>query len=143
MSHEISWLILGVLGVIVEVVTGGFWMLLAGVAAFATALAAWLGLVQSFDAEVLFFVIVAALLFVFLRRPLLAHFDKPAVNISDPAGKVVTVVKEIPRGGSGTVEFQGSPWEAAAVSAVDIIPANSRVKIVRQENLKLWVERAE
>jgi membrane protein implicated in regulation of membrane protease activity len=44
MDHAIVWAIIGLVLVIVELVTGTFYLLMLGVAAFGAALAAWLGL---------------------------------------------------------------------------------------------------
>jgi membrane protein implicated in regulation of membrane protease activity len=44
MDHAIVWAVTGLVLVIVEVMTGTFYLLMLGVAAFGAALAAWLGL---------------------------------------------------------------------------------------------------
>jgi membrane protein implicated in regulation of membrane protease activity len=44
MDHAIVWAVIGLVLVIVEVMTGTFYLLMLGVAAFGAALAAWLGL---------------------------------------------------------------------------------------------------
>jgi hypothetical protein len=44
MDHAIVWAVIGLVLVIVELLTGTFYLLMLGVAAFGAALAAWLGL---------------------------------------------------------------------------------------------------
>ena len=44
MDHSLAWAILGLVLVIVELLTGTFYLLVLGIAAFGAALAAWLGL---------------------------------------------------------------------------------------------------
>jgi membrane protein implicated in regulation of membrane protease activity len=49
MDHAIVWAVAGLVLVIVELVTGTFYLIMLGIAAFGAALAAWLGL--SFPAQ--------------------------------------------------------------------------------------------
>src|SRR5690242_19402117 len=58
MDHAIVWAVIGLVLVIVEVVTGTFYFLMLGVAAFGAALAAWLGL--GFSAQSIVAVVVSA-----------------------------------------------------------------------------------
>src|SRR5262245_37781683 len=58
MEHAIVWAVTGLVLAIVELVTGTFYLLMLGVAAFGAALAAWLGF--DFAAQAIVAVIVAA-----------------------------------------------------------------------------------
>jgi len=58
MDLAIVWAVIGLVLVIVEVVTGTFYLLMLGVAAFGAALAAWLGL--GFSAQSIVAVVVSA-----------------------------------------------------------------------------------
>ncbi|HEX7219733.1 MAG TPA: NfeD family protein [Burkholderiales bacterium] len=58
MDHAIVWAVIGLVLVIVEVMTGTFYLLMLGVAAFGAALAAWLGL--GFSAQSIVAVAVSA-----------------------------------------------------------------------------------
>lgn len=58
MEHAIVWAVTGLVLAIVELVTGTFYLLMLGIAAFGAALAAWLGL--AFAAQTIVAVIVAA-----------------------------------------------------------------------------------
>jgi membrane protein implicated in regulation of membrane protease activity len=59
MDHAIVWAVSGLVLVIVELLTGTFYLLMLGVAAFGAALAAWLGL--DFPAQSVVTVIIAAI----------------------------------------------------------------------------------
>src|SRR5919108_259033 len=59
MDHATVWAVTGLVLVIVELVTGTFYLLMLGVAAFGAALAAWLGL--EFSAQSSVAVLVAAI----------------------------------------------------------------------------------
>jgi membrane protein implicated in regulation of membrane protease activity len=58
MDHAIVWAVIGLVLVIVELMTGTFYLLMLGVAAFGAALAAWLGL--GFSAQSIVAVAVSA-----------------------------------------------------------------------------------
>jgi membrane protein implicated in regulation of membrane protease activity len=58
MEHSLTWAIVGLVLVITELLTGTFYLLMLGIAAFGAALAAWLGF--EFGAQAIVFLIVAA-----------------------------------------------------------------------------------
>lgn len=58
MDHAIVWAVIGLVLVIVELMTGTFYLLMLGVAAFGAALAAWLGL--GFSAQSIVAAVVSA-----------------------------------------------------------------------------------
>jgi membrane protein implicated in regulation of membrane protease activity len=58
MDHAIVWAVSGLVLVIVELLTGTFYLLMLGVAAFGAALAAWLGL--DFPAQSIVAAVIAA-----------------------------------------------------------------------------------
>jgi len=59
MDHAIVWAVTGLVLVIVELLTGTFYLLMLGVAAFGAALAAWLGL--AFPAQTLVAAVISAI----------------------------------------------------------------------------------
>jgi membrane protein implicated in regulation of membrane protease activity len=59
MDADLIWAILGLTLVIVELLTGTFYLLVLGIAAFGAALAAWLG--QSFAVQAIVAAVIAAL----------------------------------------------------------------------------------
>src|SRR5688572_33506547 len=59
MEHSLTWAIVGLVLVITELLTGTFYLLMLGIAAFGAALAAWLGF--EFGAQAIVFLIVAAI----------------------------------------------------------------------------------
>ena len=58
MEHSLTWAIVGLVLVITELLTGTFYLLMLGIAAFAAAGAAWLGF--GFGGQATCFVVVAA-----------------------------------------------------------------------------------
>ena len=59
MDHAIVWAVTGLVLVIVELLTGTFYLLMLGIAAFGAALAAWLGL--AFPAQTLVAAVISAI----------------------------------------------------------------------------------
>jgi len=59
MDHAIVWAVTGLVLVIVELLTGTFYLLMLGVAAFGAALAAWLGL--AFPAQAIVAAVISAI----------------------------------------------------------------------------------
>ena len=57
MEHSLAWAIVGLVLVIAELLTGTFYLLMLGIAAFGAALAAWLGL--DFGAQAIVVVVVS------------------------------------------------------------------------------------
>jgi membrane protein implicated in regulation of membrane protease activity len=57
MEHSLTWAIVGLVLVITELLTGTFYLLMLGIAAFGAALAVWMGL--EFGGQALVFLIVA------------------------------------------------------------------------------------
>ena len=59
MQEDLAWAVIGLVLVIVELLTGTFYLLVLGIAAFGAALAAWLG--QGFPVQVIVAAAIAAL----------------------------------------------------------------------------------
>ncbi len=139
-TPEVVWLSLGILLLLVEVTTGGFWVGFFGVGALVTGLLVWFGVVASLNAQIATFVLASVLPLVLFRRSLVRWLnrDKPIVPIGDAAGQTAVVVSEIGPGAIGRVEFQGSTWDAETVSDERLAP-NTRVRIVRQDGTRLFV----
>ena len=141
-SNEVAWLIVSVLFFIAEVLTGGFWMVFFGAAALAVSGLAWQGSVTGTNPQILVFLISSVISLLIFRAPLVGWLGRktPHANIGDTTGQEVTVTVQIPQGGSGRVEFQGSTWNAQSVRG-EAIEAGARVKIVREEGTRLVVDR--
>jgi membrane protein implicated in regulation of membrane protease activity len=109
MDHSLAWAIGGLALVIVELLTGTFYLLMLGVAAFGAAAAAYLGL--QFSSQVIAAAIIAAAgcYGVHAYRAKNRAQQMPSID----AGKPATFEQWIdPAGRLARVQYRGAPWEA-------------------------------
>lgn len=142
-TSEVVWLSFGILLLLVEVTTGGFWVGFFGLGAIVAGALIWFGAVESLNAQIATFVLASVLPLILFRRSLVRWLnrDKPIVPIGDAAGQTAVVVAEIGPGGVGRVEFQGSTWDAQAASGERLSPG-TRVRITHQDGTRLFVRSA-
>lgn len=144
MTPETYWLSIGILFIIIEVLSGGLWIVFFGIGAILTAAIILTGLTETLNSQIAVFLLSSGLALGLLRKP----FRKRLYRKSDPAtfenslGKRVSVSETIPEGGSGRVSHQGSTWDAEAEDG-GAIPADSQVEIVREEGTRLFVRKLE
>ena len=141
MTPEVIWLSIGVLLLIVEVATGGFWIGFFGVGAIVTSIAVWVNLVETLNSQVAVFLIASVVSLVALRRQLKKWMYRKSgpTAFTSSVGESATVVEQIPSQGSGRVSYQGSTWDAESETG-EILPADAQVQIVRQEGTRLFVK---
>lgn len=142
-TPEVVWLSLGILLLLAEVTTGGFWVGFFGLGAIVTGALLWFGVVGALNVQLAVFVLASVLPLVLFRRSLVRWLnrDKPVVPIGDAAGQTAVVVSEIGPGAIGRVEFQGSTWDAESLAGEQLAPG-ARVRIVRQDGTRLFVRSA-
>ncbi len=124
------WSLLAVLLIIIEILTAGFVLGSFGVAAFVTAIVAYIG----FPIEFQFIVFIAASLLIFFKlRPLaqkyLAPKKKVETNVNRLIGKKAVVIETIDNfRQTGRVKIDGDDWRARTESQ-EIIPVGREVVI--------------
>lgn len=109
MDHAIVWAVTGLVLVIVELLTGTFYLLMLGVAAFGAALAAWLGL--EFPAQAIVAVVISAIgcygVHIYKAR------NRAQQMAPIDAGMPASFEAWIDAGGRlARVHYRGAPWEA-------------------------------
>jgi len=109
MQEDLAWAVIGLLLVIVELLTGTFYLLVLGIAAFGAALAAWLG--QGFPVQVIVAAAIAALgcygVHVYRARNMTRQM--PQVDAGQPANFETWV----DRGARlARVSYRGASWDA-------------------------------
>jgi len=109
MQEDLAWAVIGLLLVIVELLTGTFYLLVLGIAAFGAALAAWLG--QGFPVQVIVAAAIAALgcygVHVYRSRNLTQKM--PSVDAGQPAN----FESWVDQGARlARVTYRGASWDA-------------------------------
>lgn len=119
MDHAIVWAVIGLVLVIVEVVTGTFYLLMLGVAAFGAALAAWLGL--GFSAQSIVAAVVSAVgcYGVHVYRAKNRAGQMPPIDAGMPASfeSWIDAAARLAR-----VRYRGASWEARVEGAEALEP---------------------
>ena len=109
MEEYLAWLVIGLALVIIELLTGTFYLLVLGIAAFGAALAAWLG--QGFPMQVIVGSVIAAggCYGVHLYRAKNAMQQMAPVDAGQPANFEAWV----DRGARlARVSYRGASWDA-------------------------------
>lgn len=109
MEEYLAWVIIGLALVIVELLTGTFYLVMLGIAAFGAALAAWLG--QGFPLQAIVAAAIAALgcygVHVYRARNMTQQM--PQVDAGQPAN----FENWVDRGARlARVSYRGASWEA-------------------------------
>ena len=109
MDHSLAWALAGIALVIAELLSGTFYLLMLGVAAFGAAVAAWLG--QPFSIQVVVAAVVAVLgaYLVHSYRAKNAAQQMPSIDAGQPA----SFESWIDRGARlARVRYRGASWDA-------------------------------
>lgn len=109
MQEDLIWAILGLALVIVELMSGTFYLLVLGIAAFGAALAAWLG--QPFPAQAVVAAVIAALgcYGVHVWHAKNSTRQMPQVDAGQPASFENWVDESARR---ARVRYRGASWDA-------------------------------
>lgn len=129
------WLVIAVILLIVELGTGGFYIICFAIGAIITAI---LSIFFSTNWQLLIFVL-ASLVSVFLVRPLFLKLtNKNGVERKSNAdaiiGRIGTVSKTIEANGYGRIALDGDDWKACATDDKEI-PAGTSVIVVDRDSV--------
>jgi membrane protein implicated in regulation of membrane protease activity len=144
-AAELLWFIAGLIMLFAELAMPGFVIIFFGIGAWITALAIWLGLVNTFSAQLVTFLVSSMVSLVLFRKKGMRYFGgkisgklAPEQSLDDIKGEKAVVVNAIkPRSLDGKVEFNGTMWTAE--SDVEIAPG-AVVEVVERTNLTLKVK---
>ena len=133
------WLVVAIACLIVELFSGGFFIICFAIgAAFAALAAAFGGIYIQLAAFVVFTAAAVFLVRPFALRYL--HFNSKSrpSNADALLGRIGTVSQAIEQGGFGRVAIDGDDWKAQA-SDGETIEAGARVQVVGRESIILTV----
>lgn len=144
-SPELLWFLIGLAFLLAEFIVPGFVIAFFGVGAWVTALLTGIGLTESFDAQLLTFLVSSILSLILFRKQGKKYFEGTVSGMPDPGHSMEDVKGQhavalndiIPRGMGGEVDFNGTTWKAE--SDVEI-KKGTVVEIVERTNLLLKVK---
>lgn len=145
MSPVLLWFIVGLVLVIGEIFIPGLIIIFFGAGAWITALAQALGLIESFNEQLLVFLFSSVLSLVIFRRHGQRYFEgrvsgelPPFESIDDfKGGRALVTATITPKRVGGKVEFNGTIWDAEA----DVeLTAGATVQVIARNNLTLKVK---
>ena len=122
MDHSLAWAVIGLVLVIAELLTGTFYLVMLGVAAFGAAAAAYLGL--DFAAQVIVAALVAAVgcYGVHVYRAKSRADRMPPIDAGNPA----RFESWVDAGGRlARVRYRGASWEASVEGAEALEPGTT------------------
>jgi membrane protein implicated in regulation of membrane protease activity len=141
---ELAWFLVGLLLLLAELVTPGFVVIFFGVGAWVTALLIALGVLPSFNAQLLTFMIASVVSLALFRKKGKSLFEGRRAGgyganeaVDSIVGEKAVVVADIAPNVAGKVEFNGSHWQAEADVA---IPKGTTVSVIERRNLTLVVK---
>jgi membrane protein implicated in regulation of membrane protease activity len=140
MSGELSWALVGLILLVVELITTTFVFLFFGLAAFVVAGLVLLGVTQGTVQLLIFSALSLSSLFLF-RKKLLANFGRRKEEFQIDKKHVLVASAKIPARGEASIMYQGSPWKVQNEDD-DPIEAGTRIEILRTEGVRLHVRAA-
>ncbi len=139
LTPALVWAIVGLLLLILELATVSFILCFIGMGALIVALATWIGITPSFSSQLIVFTVSSLLLLFLLRRTAKKLFAGHDNAPPDYAGQKVPVIRPIPPGGEGTIQYRGSDWIAFSDTA-QAIPAGAVVQIEAIHGIRVKVK---
>lgn len=137
LSSPWFWLIVGLIMLGAELVTGAFVMVFFGLAGLATAALAAVGEDRAW-VLVSFYAFSSLTTMLIFRKHLLRHRGGKVRQPDE--GNSLILTARLPAKGEGVIQYQGSPWTAINLENEDL-EVGSWVKIDRTEGIRLFVRK--
>jgi membrane protein implicated in regulation of membrane protease activity len=133
------WIGIGILCMIIEIFTPGFFFMSIGLGALLTGLVSLI--LPGTALQILCFAVITFIIFLFTRKLSRKIMSKASeeTNIYALKGMIGKVVKEIPEDGRGYVKVEGEEWSAKSFEN-KIIKTGSKVEIIKVDGNKLLVK---
>lgn len=135
------WVVAGLVLMFAELlVPTGFFLFFFGAGGVITGLGEAAGLLPSFVAQGLAFIVISLACVLVLRRPLLArfHVENPTASVDSLVGETAQALETIAPQSIGKVELRGSSWSALNTGEAAITAA-MRCRVEKVEGLMLHV----
>jgi membrane protein implicated in regulation of membrane protease activity len=133
------WIMVGLLLVGFEIVTGTFVALLLGVACILTAVVSYSGLVTSVTGQVALNAVLSLMSLILFRGQLKKFWGKKDKGSFEmDLGEFIILSASVPKGSESEISYQGTAWTAVNHSDHDFSKGD-RVRILRSEGVKLII----
>jgi membrane protein implicated in regulation of membrane protease activity len=147
-SAVLLWFFIGFFLILTELAMPGFIVIFFGIGAWVTCLVLELGLIRSFNMQLVVFLLASGASLLLFRKKGKELFDGkksgkqgPFESVDDFVGQRAMVVEAIDPGQpGGKVEFHGTRWNA---ESDEYLIAGETVTIVKRDNLTLIVKSIE
>jgi membrane protein implicated in regulation of membrane protease activity len=139
LSPEVTWTILGLLLLGLEMMTGTFVVLFFACGALVTALLTWFGLVSGASAQIFLFAILSGGGLLAFRDRILRGWGGPKESLRGDIHQEILVEVPVADGADFEVFYQGTRWVASNQSGRALV-AGERVKIAKVDGVKLVVK---
>lgn len=133
------WAIIGVLLIIAELTTLTFILVFLGIGAVATAITTAVGLTPDINSQLALFAVISILTMLFFRKVAKRSFLGISDMMPEYAGQKIKVIKSIPAGKEGQVEYRGSPWTAYSDFS-ETISEGATVEIIAIDGVRVKVK---
>ena len=143
MISALYWLLTGLVMMVLEVFIPGLIIIFFGLGAIVVAGLTFLGITTSLALQLLVWVVSSLVFVLALRRqtakifPALEKKEETADDMVDETGVTLGVVDG--KSESGRVRVQGTTWKALSHTG-EIIAEGVQIRVVRRENLTVYVE---
>lgn len=141
---ELLWFIIGFVLLLSELAIPSFILMFFGIGAWATSLAALVGLAPNLAIQLIIFAAVSVLSLVLFRRKAKSmgrgHVAMRSAHNKDDVslvGSIGVVIEPIQPGQLGKVELHGTAWNATSETA---IKKGDFVEVISRDNLTLTVK---
>jgi len=111
-SAALIWGAIGVVLLIAELATASFILCFIGLGAIIVAVTTGLDLTSGIDSQLIVFAVSSVVLMALFRKTARRLFAGSHDMRPEYAGQKIKVIKSIPAGKEGTVEYRGSEWIA-------------------------------
>ena len=139
-SSPIAWLILGLVLLVFEIMSGTFVLLFFAVAAFVVGLLAWLAVIESNVVQMVIFGVLGGGGLLIFKDKVRAALQKSGHDkFKIDAGESITIDTDIAIKGQAEVNYQGTKWTAVNDSG-RALHAGEKVTIARIDGVKLVVK---
>jgi inner membrane protein len=138
-SPALVWAMVGLLLLIAELATVSFILCFIGLGALIVALTTSLGVTPTFQGQLIVFTISSLMLLLLLRKTAKKLFAGHADAPPDYLGEKVKVIRAIPAGGEGAIQYRGSDWIAFS-GVSQSIPEGAFVQIEAIEGIRVKVK---